>query len=313
EDGGAQIEAYAGEDVLLKIILKDPQNNTIKNATVTYTWAYGTGQLFDPENDGIYEVDLVNVPSGTYIIRIYAFAGDNYDFESYEIMLIVITPFTLSSNADTPDTDGSFTLTWTSSTGADNYSVYRYFSYITEINGSLTPLAEEITDLSLGLSGYSDGTYYFIVVAYNMHGENLSNCVKIDVVITKSLTIISPYASSSWEEILYIYWSSTGNISNVRIELYNNDIFVMEIVSSTPNDGEFSWFISSELVDSKNYRIKIIYLLDSSIFDYSDYFEIKNSTSPPKGIPGYHLTLLLGIISIIGVYLTRKKLLAKSR
>ncbi|MFW9947277.1 MAG: hypothetical protein ACFFDX_10665, partial [Candidatus Odinarchaeota archaeon] len=163
EDGGAQIEAYAGENVLLKIILKDPQNNTIKNATVTYKWAYGQGLLLDPENDGIYEVDLVNVPLGTYIITIYAFAGDNYDFESYEIMLIVITPFTLSSNADTPDTDGSFTLTWTSSTGANNYSVYRYFSYITEINGSLTPLAEEITDLSLGLSGYSDGTYYFIV------------------------------------------------------------------------------------------------------------------------------------------------------
>ncbi len=312
EDGDAQIEVYAGEDVLLKIILKDPQNNTIKNATVIYTWAYGQGQLFDPENDGIYEADLVNVPSGTYIITIIAFAGDDYDFENYEITLIVSTPppFTLSSNAGTPDTDGSFTLTWISSDGANNYSVYRYFSYITEINGSLTPLAEEITDLSLTLSGYSDGTYYFIVVAYNIYGENLSNCVKIDVVITKSLTIIRPDASSSWEinTAQYIYWNSTGSMSNVRIELYNNGVFVMEIISSTPNNGEFYWFVSSGLLDSKNYQIKITYLSDSSVYDNSDYFEIKHSASPPTAIPGYDITFILGTIGIIGVYLTRKKL-----
>ena len=87
----------------------------------------------------------------------------------------------------------------------------------------------------------------------------------------------------------------------------------MEIISSTPNDGVFYWLVSSELVDSKNYRIKIMYVSDSSIFDYSDFFEIKHSTSPPIGIPGYNITFLLGIISIIGVYLTRKKLLAKLR
>ena len=312
EDGGAQIEVYVGEDVLLKIILKDPQNNTIKNATVTYIWAYGQGLLEDLDNDGIYNVTLINVQVGVHNITISALAGDDYTFETYIITLIVSTPplFTLSSNAGTPDTDGSFTLTWISSDGANNYSVYRYFNYITEINGSLTPLAEEITDLSLTLSGYSDGTYYFIIVAYNIYGENLSNCVKIDVVITKSLTIISPDASSSWEinSTQYIYWNSTGNMSNVRIELYNNGIFVMEIISSNPNNGEFYWFVSSELVDSKNYRIKIIYVSDSSVFDYSDYFEIKHSTSPPSGIPGYDITFLLGIISIIGVYLTRKKL-----
>ncbi len=228
DDGGSQIEVYAGEDVLLKIILKDPQNNTIKSATVVYNWAYGQGLIFDPENDGIYEADLVNVPSGTYIITITAFAGDHYDFESYEITLIVM--------------------------------------------------------------------------------------------VAKSLTIISPDASSSWEinSTQYIYWNSTGSMSNVRIELYNNGVFVMEIISSNPNNGEFYWFVSSELVESKNYRIKIIYVSDSSVFDYSDHFEIKHShhfpqgTSLPTGIPGYDITLLLGIIGIIGVYLIRKKLIAKS-
>jgi surface protein len=101
--------------------------------------------------------------------------------------------FTLSSNAGTPDSDGSFTLTWTSSGGANNYSVYRYFDYITEFNGSLIPLAEEITDLTWTLNGYSDGTYYFIVVAHNEDGDTLSNCIQVIVLRGKSSQEIPGY------------------------------------------------------------------------------------------------------------------------
>jgi len=92
-------------------------------------------------------------------------------------------PFTLSSDAGSPDTDGSFTLTWTPSNFADNYSLYVYSSLITEINGSLTLLLDEVTDLSYGASGYSDGTYYFLVVAKNGNGNTNSNNVIVNVEI----------------------------------------------------------------------------------------------------------------------------------
>ena len=95
--------------------------------------------------------------------------------------LAIPDPFALSCDADTPDTDGIFTLTWTSSALADNYSVYRHYRYITEINGSLILLSEEITELSLNLSNYEDGTYYFIVVAHNENGDTLSNCISVTV------------------------------------------------------------------------------------------------------------------------------------
>jgi len=42
-------------------------------------------------------------------------------------------------------------------------------------------LANEITDLNHALSGYEDGTYYFIVVAHNNYGDTLSNCIEITV------------------------------------------------------------------------------------------------------------------------------------
>ncbi len=92
EDGGAQIEVVVGEDVILKIVLKDPLNNTIKNANVTFTWAYGQGELEDLDNDGIYNVTLFNVREGVHEIKIYAVYGDDYIFQEYKITLIVSRP-----------------------------------------------------------------------------------------------------------------------------------------------------------------------------------------------------------------------------
>lgn len=92
EDGGPHIEVLSGEDVLLKIILKDPQNNTIKDATVIYLWVYGQEELEDIDSDGIYEAILSNVQEGVYSISILAFAGDDYTFETYVITLIVNPP-----------------------------------------------------------------------------------------------------------------------------------------------------------------------------------------------------------------------------
>jgi len=92
EDGGAQIEVDVGEDVLLKIVLKDPSNNTIKGATVTYAWYYGYGELDDPDNDGIYNATIFNVPEGVREITINAIIGDDYAFQEYKITLVVTAP-----------------------------------------------------------------------------------------------------------------------------------------------------------------------------------------------------------------------------
>ena len=104
-------------------------------------------------------------------------------FHAYPIYRATPDPFSLSSDAGSPDDDGTFTLTWSLANGADNYSVYQHSGYITEINGSLTLLADEITDLNLALNGYSDGTYYFKIVAHNEYGDTLSNCINVIVQI----------------------------------------------------------------------------------------------------------------------------------
>jgi len=94
--GNPYISGSEGDTIPLRIILNNtnilPSGELIKNATVTYKWDYGQGEI--PEFDGIYEVDLVNVLSSTepYIITITASAGDDYTFETYEITLTVSPP-----------------------------------------------------------------------------------------------------------------------------------------------------------------------------------------------------------------------------
>ena len=126
-------------------------------------------------SDGIYY----------YIVVAHNTYGDMLS-NCIEILVLILSPpgnFVLSSNAGTPDNNGVFDLSWTNAMGAQDYSVYEYSNNITEINGSLTLLGDGITDISLALSGYANGTYYFIVVAHNAAGDILSNCSKVVVQI----------------------------------------------------------------------------------------------------------------------------------
>lgn len=99
----------------------------------------------------------------------------------------------LWSNAGNPDVDGEFSLIWSNSSNANYYSIYQYDKYITEINGSLTLLVEEITNLSLFLNNYLDGTYFFIVVAHGDYGDTLSNCIQVNLLRANSSPLIRGY------------------------------------------------------------------------------------------------------------------------
>ncbi len=127
-----------------------------------------------------------------------------------------------------------------------------------------------------------------------------------------SINVTIPSTSNSWKigTTHFINWTSTGIITDVKIELFKDDVFELEINSSTPNVGHFSWTIPSGLDDSTQYQIKISDVSDPSVYDFSDYFEIMRpaSAGPPE-IPGYNLYILIGIISVISVILVKKRIL----
>ncbi len=97
--------------------------------------------------------------------------------------------FNISTDATSPDEDGTFDLIWTKSNFSINYLVYYSNDYISGSNVSLTTLLYNFTPafdwdaFSYPINGFEDGTYYFIVVAVNQYGNFCSNCIKTDVKI----------------------------------------------------------------------------------------------------------------------------------
>jgi hypothetical protein len=90
ESGESYIDAHSGDNVPLNVILNNTDfGGMINGASVTYRWDRGQGELTDQDSNGIYESVLNNVPAGTYVIFITAFAGDDFEFETYEITLSV--------------------------------------------------------------------------------------------------------------------------------------------------------------------------------------------------------------------------------
>jgi len=97
-------------------------------------------------------------------------------------------PFNLTLEAENPDKDGNFNLTWTYSNFSTSYEFYYSSRYITEINSTvdhnktLTPgfippdLKYKILE-----TDWETGTYYIVFGAKNIYNETLSNCVKLEV------------------------------------------------------------------------------------------------------------------------------------
>jgi hypothetical protein len=133
--------------------------------------------LLDEVNDTSYSATSYSL--GTYYFLVVAKNGNgNSTSSNLQVNVGIGDPpssFVLYSNAQNPDPDGDFTIVWTTSTNADNYSLYRHNSLITGINGSLTLLLDESPVLLYEELDYTDGTYYFVVVAKNRWGSTMSN------------------------------------------------------------------------------------------------------------------------------------------
>ncbi|MFW9877254.1 MAG: hypothetical protein ACFFG0_29540, partial [Candidatus Thorarchaeota archaeon] len=91
------ISIHQGEDANIQVYINNTDfNEIIKGAFVTYTWEHGLGILEDLDNDGIYEVNLTDIPTGTHSIIIKAVGSDKYNFISLEMFVVVIRPANVS-------------------------------------------------------------------------------------------------------------------------------------------------------------------------------------------------------------------------
>jgi hypothetical protein len=220
--------------------------------------------------------------------------------------------FILTSDAEIPDQDGEFNLTWTDSVGADDYSVYGHSGYITEINQSLTLMADQTGVSPYNISGLMDGTYYFAVEAHNDTGKTLSNCIEVVVLILPNdtgpvISIIAPVMNQQLEippayEITVLdlnldkIWYTFDNGTTKRFITLLIGVMDQTLWNQLPNGYINIRFYANDTFGNVNYDEVIV---------------VKNTPAPPDGISGYDVVILLGIISVITAYLTKRKFAKK--
>ena len=135
--------------------------------------------------------------------------------------------------------------------------------------------------------GLNDSALYQIRVTDADYPLTTDDSDNFEIADTRSLTVVLPDSTTSWAmgDTEDITWTSTGDIANVKIDLYENGAFVMELAATTPNDGSFSWSIPLGLTDSLLYQIRISHVIDPSMTDDSDNFEIADIRSLTVVVP----------------------------
>ena len=177
----------------------------------------------------------------------------------------------------------SHSITWSSSDAGSNVIIYLYkndVSYSTIVS----PTANDGSYTWSISSSQSESDYYQVKIVdyYDSGVYDLSDdYFTVEESTTASITITSPNGGENWEQGTShsITWSSSDAGSYVIIYLYKNNVSYSTISSFTPNDGSYTWSISSSQSESDYYQVKIVDYYDSGVYDLSDdYFTIEEST-----------------------------------
>ena len=101
-----------------------------------------------------------------------------------------------------------------------------------------------------------------------------------------TLSVIMPNGGETWSfgDTASIEWSSTGDIGDVRIELFKSGGYISTIAASTANDGSYQWQVPSSLSSGDDYSVKVTSLFDNSVADYSDSLFTIMSVGPKATI-----------------------------
>ena len=170
-----------------------------KDGIVNFTWSSSQGAdrynlylNFSLYKDNITDTSytVYNLNTNDYIVTVRAInnAGQRTSNEVVVIVRRSPSPFSLTTDATIPDTDGSFELIWTKSLYTQYYILYNSSTFITHINTSVSVLLNFTPSLDLptyrySLYGLNNGTYFYQIIAFNNNGNFTSVCVQIIVSI----------------------------------------------------------------------------------------------------------------------------------
>ncbi|MFC2084591.1 Ser-Thr-rich GPI-anchored membrane family protein [Bacteroidota bacterium] len=266
----------------------------IRGSIPPLNWDQGIA-MEDPESDNLYEVTIEFDPAYLGSQLEYKFAinrGDgSTDWEDqiqnrlfeltspghHTLPVIyfndyipeVFRPTLLSPGSGSYFGDETIILEWRGIETAN--------AYIVQIDDDLN-FSSPIVDLDSFTNQFIftlpfEDTFYWRVNA--QYGSVFSDWSDVWSVVRTSIIITQPNESTIWEvgSIQDIVWQDIIN-ENVKIELFNQDAFYSNIVTSTPSDGNHSWTVPTDIILNDAYSVKITSIVNSQIFGYSDQFAI---------------------------------------
>jgi len=219
----------------------------------------------------------------------------------------------LSSDAGTPDINGNFNLIWNVSSGADNYSLYRYGNPITQINGSLDLIAYQTAMSPFPISGLIDGEYYFVVVAHNQYGNTTSNNIHITVQIAEippESFILSTDADFPDDDGFFnLSWTISDGVDNYSLYMHNSQITVIDSsLTLLVDQTAVSPFSVSGLSNGEYYFVVVAYNQYGDTLSNNVHVTVNIPGEPSApGISGYNTFVILGIVIFTAGILFKKK------
>ncbi len=176
-----------------------------KDGTVNFNWTLSQGaENYDLYiNDSLYQDNITknsflieNLVTGDYSIVVFAIneAGQLQSNEALISIKRIPSSFSLSTDANSPDIDGTFELLWTKSRNSVYYIIYNSTTFIAEINSTSFIMLNFTPSLDLpifryNLSGLNNGTYFYKIFAFNHYGNHSTDCIEVEVVIPPILLI----------------------------------------------------------------------------------------------------------------------------
>ena len=228
-----------------------------------------------------------------------------------------------------PNTKGIVNFTWTSSKGANNYSIFSHNSFIHEIHNNGTLIAEGIGGLSYEIKDLTNGDYFYVIMAINEAGSNISNCVHVSVRrAPDNFTLSSNLNGHDTDGYFELKWTKSDFSVNYSIYFSTmyfdelNDHVQIEYEGYIP---EFDWpsynyYIKNKASGTYYYKVFafnpygncstntiqiIVNILDGSSSNEDNDPKEDQSEIDPRVISGIFFFSLIGVLGIV-VYRKRK-------
>ena len=131
--------------------------------------------------------------------------------------------------------------------------------------------------------------------------------------ILREVTVSAPSVNTIVYQSDYydIVWTSNGTISNVKIDLFKEGVYVQTLTDRTMNDGRYLWHIISGVGLSRFYQIKISDAYDPSVYSFSKaYFIVERQQFPTFGLL---IIIGIGAVAVSSGFVVRKRLKKRKR